>query len=121
MSNILRAHFRESNSFKLFTELINAKQILSEFAYEFIIRLMSSRQNISFVSEQGDSHSFSNEFFQEKFLNSDLTAFKNENIFQRNKFERRKTFRTFNFCCDRRKQEVVKVFKHTKEKGSLKL
>ena len=121
MSNILRAHFRESNSFKLFTELINAKQILSEFAYEFIIRLMSSSQNISFVSEQGDSHSFSNEFFQEKFLHSDLTAFKNENIFQRNKFERRKTFRTFNFCCDRRKQEVVKVFKHTKEKRSLKL
>ena len=80
MSNILRAHFREANSFKLFTELSNAKQTASESAYELVIRLLSLRQKISFVSKLEDSNSFSEEFLQEQFLHSVLTGLKNENI-----------------------------------------
>ena len=80
LSNILRAHFKETNSFKLFTELSNAKQTVSESAYEFVIRLLSLRQKITFVSKQEDSNSFSSEFLQEQFLHSVLTGLKNENI-----------------------------------------
>ena len=49
LSNILRAHFRESNSRKFYTELSNLKQTLSESAYEHVVRLMSLRQKISAV------------------------------------------------------------------------
>ena len=78
LTNILRQHLRESNSFELFTALNNAKQIISESTCKFEIRLLSLRQKISCVSKQ-NSHSFSNKFSQGEFLHFVLTSLKNEN------------------------------------------
>ena len=50
LSKILRTHFKEANATTLFNELSNAKQLPSESAQEFVVRIMSLRQKILFVS-----------------------------------------------------------------------
>ena len=80
LSNILRVHFKDFNPFKFFSELSNAKQTVSENAYEIVIRLVPYKQKRTFASSQEDSKSFSREFLQEQFLGSLLTGLKNESI-----------------------------------------
>ena len=70
----------EFNPFKFFSELSNAKQTVSETAYEIVIRLVPYKQKRTFASSQEDSKSFSREFLQEQFLGSLLTGLKNESI-----------------------------------------
>ena len=41
LSRILRSHFKEPNATSLFSELSNSKQLSSESAKEFVVRLMS--------------------------------------------------------------------------------
>ena len=54
LSRIHRSHFKEPNATSLFTELSNSKQLPSESAQEFVVRLMSLRQKILFISKEGN-------------------------------------------------------------------
>ena len=66
MSSILRFHFKEPSATSLFTGLSNSKQLVSESAQEFVVRLMSLRQNMLFISKEdncGYSEALVRDFF----------------------------------------------------------
>ena len=52
LRRILRSHFKQPNATSLFTELSNSKQLPSESAKEFAVRLVSLRQKILFISKE---------------------------------------------------------------------
>ena len=52
LSRIVRSHFKETNATSLFTKLSNSKQLPSESAEEFVVRLTSLGQKILFISRE---------------------------------------------------------------------
>ena len=79
LSRILRPHFKEPNATSLFTELSNSKQLPSESAQEFVVRLMSFRQKILFISKE-DKCRYSETIVQDRFLHTVLVELRNVNI-----------------------------------------
>ena len=79
LSKILRSHFKEPNSTALFTQLSNSKQASTESAQEYVIRLMSLRQKILFVSRE-ESCSYNFDLIQNRFEHAVLVGLRNENI-----------------------------------------
>ena len=79
LSKILRSHFKEPNATTLFNELSTAKQLPSESAQEFVVRLMSLHQKIIFISNE-DNCSYSEALVQEQFLHAILVGLRNDNI-----------------------------------------
>ena len=73
LSKTLRSHFGEPNATTLFNELGNAKQMPTETAQEFVIRMISLRQKVLFVSN-GDS------LIQDRLLHDVLVGLRNDNI-----------------------------------------
>ena len=78
LSRILRSHFKEPNATSLFTELSNDKQRPSESAQEFVVRIMSLRQKILFISKE-DSCGYSEAFVQDCYLHAVLVGLRNNN------------------------------------------
>ena len=79
LSKILRSHFKEPNSTALFTQLSNSRQTSTESAKEYVIRLMSLRQKILFVSRE-ETCSYSFDLIQNRFVHAVLVGLRNENI-----------------------------------------
>ena len=79
LSKILRSHFTEPNSTALFNALSNSKQTANELAQEYVMRLMSLRQEILFVTKE-ESCSYSEELIQNRFTHAVLIGLQNENI-----------------------------------------
>ena len=79
MSRILRSHFKEPNATSLFTELSNSKQLPSECAQKYVVRLMSLRQKILFISKE-DNYGYSEAFVEDRSLNAILFGLRNDNI-----------------------------------------
>ena len=79
MSRILRSHFKEPNATSLFTELSNSKQLPSECAQKYVVRLMSLRQKILFISKE-DNYGYSEAFVENRSLNAILFGLRNDNI-----------------------------------------
>ena len=52
LSRLSRSHFKEPNTTSLFTELSNSKQLPSESAQGFVVRLMSIQRKILFISKE---------------------------------------------------------------------
>ena len=63
----------------LFNKLGNAKQIPNETAQEFIIRMMSLREKVLFVSNK-DKCGYSTSLIQDMFLHAILVGLRNDNI-----------------------------------------
>ena len=78
MSKILRSHSGEPNATTLFTELSSANQIQNESAQKFVMRLMSYRQKILFVSNE-DMCGYSEGLVQDGFLHPILVGLRNDN------------------------------------------
>ena len=78
LSRILRSHSKEPNATSLFTELSNDKQLPSESPQEFVVRIMSLRQKILFVSKE-DSCGYSETFVQNCYLHAVLVGLRNDN------------------------------------------
>ena len=79
LSKILRAHFHEKDATSLFTLLGTAKQNSSESAQEFVMRLMTLRQKILFVSRE-DPIPYDKPLVQRRFQQAVYTGLKNDNI-----------------------------------------
>ena len=79
LSMILRSCFKEPNARSLFTELSNSKQLPSESAQEFVVRLMSLRQRILYISKE-DNCGYSEALVQDRFLHAILVGLRNDNI-----------------------------------------
>ena len=52
LSRIHKSHIKEPNATSLFSELSNTKQLLFESPQEFVVRLMSLRQKVLFISKE---------------------------------------------------------------------
>ena len=76
LRRILRSHFKEPNATSLFTELSNSKQLCSELAQEFVLRVMSLRQKILFISKE-DFCGYSEALVQDRFLHAVLVGLRN--------------------------------------------
>ena len=66
---MLRSHFKEPNATFLFTELRNSKQLPSESAQEFVVRLVSLRHKILFIFKE-DNCGYSEALVQDRFLHA---------------------------------------------------
>ena len=81
LRKILRFHFHEKDSSKLWEELNKATQTASQDATQFTQSLISLKQRILFVSkEAGSSVQFSESAVNTQFLRSLLSGLKNNNI-----------------------------------------
>ena len=81
LRKILRFHFHEKDSSKLWEELNKATQTASQDATQFTQSLISLKQRILFVSkEAGSSVQFSESAVNKQFLRSLLSGLKNNNI-----------------------------------------
>ena len=78
MSKILRSHSGEPNATTLFTELSSANQIQNESAQKFVMRLMSYRQKILFVSNE-DMCGYSEGLVQDGCLHPIMVGLRNDN------------------------------------------
>lgn len=79
LNKILRSHFKEKDATTLFASLSTAKQLPTENANEFVIRLMTLRQKIFFTSKE-DGHPYSQQLVQRTFQQAVYTGLKNENL-----------------------------------------
>lgn len=79
MSKILRLHFGKPYTTTLFKKLGNAKQMPTETTYEFLIRMMSFRQKILFMSNE-DECCYSISLIQDIFIYGILEGLHNDNI-----------------------------------------
>ena len=79
MSKILRSHFKELDATALFNLLGSTCQKHNESAQEFVIRLMSLRQKVLFVSKE-DSYRYDHRLVQKRFVHALLTGLKNDNL-----------------------------------------
>ena len=79
LRRILRSHFKQPNATSLFTELSNSKQLPSESAKEFAVRLVSLRQKILFISKE-DNCGQSEALVQNRFLHAILVGLRKDNI-----------------------------------------
>ena len=79
LSKILRSHFQELDATNLFAELTNAKQSVSENAQRFVIRMMSLRQKVLFVSKE-DPIPYPPALVQRRFSHAVLSGLRNNNI-----------------------------------------
>ena len=84
LSRILRSHSKELNATSFFTELSNSKQLPSESAQEFLVRLMSLRQKILFIFKE-DNWGYCETLVQDHFLHTILVGLRNNN---RNKLQK---------------------------------
>ena len=76
---MFRSHFREPSAISLFSELSNSKQLPSESAQEFVVRLMSLPQKILYISKE-DNCGYSEALVQHRFLYAILVGLRNDNI-----------------------------------------
>ena len=79
LSKILRSHFQEQDATTHFTALSNAKQANNEGSQQFVIRMMSMRQKVLFISSE-DPISYPQKLIQQKFLYTVLSGLRNNNI-----------------------------------------
>ena len=79
LSRIRRSHFTEPNATSLFTKLSNSKQSPSESPQEFVVRLMSLRQKILFISKEYNC-GYSGALVHDHFLHTILVGLRNDNI-----------------------------------------
>ena len=79
LGKMLRSHFREPSAMSLFSELSNSKQLPSESAQEFVVRLMSLPQKILYISKE-DNCGYSEALVQHRFLYAILVGLRNDNI-----------------------------------------
>ena len=79
LSKILRSHFKELDATALFTLLGSTCQKHNESAQEFVMRLMSLRQKVLFVSKE-DSYQYDHRLVQKPFVHALLTGLKNDNL-----------------------------------------
>ena len=79
LRRILRSHFKEPNATSLLTELNNNKQLPSESPQEFVLRVMSLRQETLFISKE-DYCGYSEALVQDRFLHAILVGLRNDNI-----------------------------------------
>ena len=77
-SVFLRSHFKELDATALFTLLGSTCQKHNESAQEFVIRLMSLRQKVLFISKE-DSYQYDQRLVQKRFVHALLTAIKEIN------------------------------------------
>ena len=82
MSKTLRSHFGEPNVTTLFNELGNAKQIPTETAQEFAVRMISLRQKVLLVSNE-DKCGYSTSLIHKRFLHAILVGFRNGKVFSK--------------------------------------
>ena len=81
LRKILRTHFHEKDSSKLFEELQKASQNGSQDATQFVQSLIRLKQRILFVSKEiGSSVQFSEAAVNTQFVRSLLSGLKNNNI-----------------------------------------
>ena len=73
MSKVLRYHFGEPNATALFNELGNPKQMPTETAQEFVIRIMSLRQKVLFVSNE-DKCGYNTSLIQGRLRNDNVRS-----------------------------------------------
>ena len=79
LRRILRSHFKEPNATSLLTELNNNKQLPSESPQEFVLRVMSLRQETLFISKE-DYCGYSEALVQDRFLHAIMVGLRNDNI-----------------------------------------
>ena len=79
LSRIHKSHIKEPNATSLFSELSNTKQLLFESPQEFVVRLMSLRQKVLFISKE-DNCWYSEALIQNRFLHANLVGLRNADI-----------------------------------------
>ena len=79
MSKTLRSYFGEPNATTLFNELGNAKQMPTEAAQEFVIRMISLRQKVLLVSSE-DKFGYSTSLIHDRFLHAIFVGLRNGNV-----------------------------------------
>ena len=79
LSKVLRSHYQEKDATTLFTALSNAKQSADETAQQFVMRLMTLREKIIFVSQE-DLIAYPPDLVRKRFLHAVLSGLKNTSV-----------------------------------------
>ncbi len=79
MMKTIRAHYKEKDATTLFTSLSTTRQLDHESAQDFVMRVMTLKQKILFVSQE-ESCEYSESLVQDRFLHTVLTGLKNSSV-----------------------------------------